>query len=156
RRARRRDGEGDASDVVARWRKSIAQPRPRRAVVDAPPDAALRPIGAAIRRPAQALPGGAVDGLRVSGIDGDVDRARGVAHEQHLAPGLAAILAAIETAVGTRRVLRSHGGDEDAIRIRRIDAHARDAARLGEAEAGPAGATIRAAKQSGAIVGVGG
>ena len=110
---------------------------PRVATVGRLEDAAA--FAARVEHPRRAarLPERGVDDVRIRGIEGEVGGARRVVPEQHLAPVLPAISAAIHTALRRRRPDVALRGDVNDIRVGRVHEHARDLSRELQSERRP-------------------
>src|SRR5436190_3950961 len=89
------------------------------------------------------LPGRREEGARVGRVHHNVDRAGVLVHEQHALPGLAAVLRAIDAALGLRAVTVALRGDEDDVGIGRVDHDAADAAGRFETHVRPCAAGVR-------------
>ena len=152
---RRRDRHADAAEarvlrearlglVIGRERvDDVLQALPRVAAVlgaeQARADAAVdaRAVVALV------IPQRRVDDLRVDGVDRDVDRAghrrrRG----EHELPGLAAVVGAVEAALGDRARHVAARRREHAVRVLRIDRDPADRRAVGQAHVGPVGAAV--------------
>ena len=103
---------------------------------------------------AAALPHRSEDPVRVLRVDRDVDRPRVVLQVENLAPVRAAVDRAVEPAMLVQIVQPADRGDEDPVRIDRIDGELADAAHLGQPEIAPAGSPVDRAQDALAVVGV--
>src|SRR5205823_3427662 len=101
-------------------------------------ETAVRPLERAVLpRPLPRLPQRRIDGLRVRRIDGHFDAARVLVAVQDLVERLAAIGGAENAALGVRSVRVAEDGDEEAVRIVRVDGDGRDLLAIAQTEVRP-------------------
>ena len=109
-----------------------------RAAVDRLEDAAVGAApGAVLPRALALLPQRRVDDVRIGGIDVDVLAAGVLVDEQHAIERLAAVGRAEDPALLIRAVGMAEGGDEQPVRVRRIDGDLRNLLRVAQAQVGP-------------------
>ena len=132
----------DAPDRDIRHSGIVGELRPRFARVGALPQSALAAATAEAPRKALKAPHRRVENARIRRIHRQIDCARAVVDEEHALPRRAAIARVIDATLGVRAERVTEGGDEDVVRILRIDSHRRDLLRLLEADVLPVPAAV--------------
>ena len=128
--------------------RAVRQPRctgerlPGRAAVGRAPEAAARPARREAPRGAPRPPRGGVEEARVPRVEAEVGGAGRRIDEEDARPGRAAISRPEDAALLVRPETVPGRGDEDAVRVARVDADAGDVPRRRQADVRPGGAGI--------------
>ena len=141
-RPARRHGEADASRLGGQ--AMAGDLRPVIAAVRRLVEAAAGTVGRRVDVPrgTAGLPQGGVEDLRVPRLEGEVDRSGVVVLAEHLLPAPAAVAGAEHAALRVGAVGVPQRRRVDDVRIARIDQHAPDLLRVGEADMGPGLAAV--------------
>ncbi len=139
-RARPRNGHPDSS--LDPLREPLGDRLPRVASVAGPVEAGVLAAAFHGPGPSHRLPDRGVENARVGRVDGQVHRARLVADEEHLLPGLAAVLRAEDPALRVRTEGVAQRRDVDEVGVARVNTDSGDLAGLLQADVTPALAGI--------------
>src|ERR1700722_3258614 len=141
-RIHRRHGDADDADGPLRQSLGARDLFPGIAAVGAFPQTGAGSAAFEAVRRAFDAPRARIDDARIVRIEDQIDRADFIVDEEHVFPGRAAVVAAKNAALLARAVEMAEGCDVDEVGVLRMDADARDRARIFKTDVFPSLASV--------------